>query len=653
MSDSTATEVRARIALLEGIPLFEGLARGELEEVARQFKEATLDKGVVVVRQGEHGDRFYLLVRGELEVRREVDGEDQLIAYIEPGEIFGEMALLLNEPRNATVRVSRAARLIWLDKHSFDRWILSNSKVLERLSRTLASRLATRARQGDIRRDHRTILVANEPGVPGRALVARSLAAALRSIAGQEVVLVRLGKAGSSDGRQVSRLESGSTEELVSALRSDDLFGAQLDLHYTAATLTKGDENLARLLAELERKFDVVIFDLDDAKARAAFEAVSATVVDLVVAPRSGQDTPEGTQNYEVVNLKHASSRPLPVNHCFPFVLQRCPSIEGLTAEAATRYLASRPGEPISITIQRLARKILGATVGIALGGGAAFGISHVGVLKVFEEEGIPIDIIAGTSMGSIVGAGYASGIPAARLAELAARMGSWSNTLYAVLDFTLTRPALLSGEHMADVFDEVEGRAQRFEELARPYRAIGADVETGERISMGTGDIMMAARASAAVPIIWSPVRWQDRILIDGSMVDPVPGEVVRDMGADLIVAVNVVPPLRRGVETVISRWSRRINRFNPLQRIGDAQGMPNMLDIFMNTIQMMQRELGDYRAIAADVRISPDLSDFTWIEFYRPNEISQRGVEAARRAVPELKRLYRERIAARVQRK
>jgi NTE family protein len=218
---------------------------------------------------------------------------------------------------------------------------------------------------------------------------------------------------------------------------------------------------------------------------------------------------------------------------------------------------------------------------------------------------------------------------------------------LYAFLDWTLTRPALLSGERIADLVAAVEGNAERFEDLVRPYRAIGADVETGERVSMGTGSILQATRASAAVPIIWPPVRWQDRMLIDGSMIDPVPGEVVREMGADLCIAVNVVPPLRRGVETVISRWSRRFSRFNPLSHMGDAVGMPNMLDIFMNTIQMLQRELGDYKAIAADVRIHPDLSDFTWIEFYRSKELIERGIEAAQQAVPEVRRLLNARLA------
>ena len=653
MSTSATEGLEARIDLLSGIPLFEGLPESELTEIARQFKEVTLEKGVVVLRQGERGDRFYLLVRGELEVRRTIEGKERLLDHIEPGEIFGEMALLLNEPRNATVRVSRTARLIWLDKASFDRWILASPKVLERMSRTLASRLASQARQADVRRDHRTILVVGEPEVPGRALVSRTLSVVLRAIASQEVALVRV-LAGEARGKS-SRPRLGHTglEKTLSSLQPEKAFGASLELEFTPASLAEGNESLATLLEELERRFDVVVFDLKEPGARSAFEAVSGTVVELVTTANERPSEQDATARYQVVNLKNPKSEAIPVNHCFPFVLQNDPDIAHLDVPAAAQYLVDHPHDPVSITLHRLARKILGATVGIALGGGAAFGISHVGVLRVLEEEGIPVDIVAGTSMGSIVGAGYASGIPADRLSELATRMGSWRNTLYAVMDFTLTRPALLSGEHMADVFDEVEGRAQVFEDLYRPYRAIGADVETGERVSMGTGDIMIAARASAAVPIIWSPVRWQDRILIDGSMVDPVPGEVVRDMGADLIIAVNVVPPLRRGVETVISRWSRRLNQFNPLSRMGDAQDMPNMLDIFMNTIQMMQRELGDYKAIAADARINPDLSDFTWVEFYRPQEITERGVDAARRAIPEIKRLYNDRIAARVQRR
>jgi NTE family protein len=114
---------------------------------------------------------------------------------------------------------------------------------------------------------------------------------------------------------------------------------------------------------------------------------------------------------------------------------------------------------------------------------------------------------------------------------------------------------------------------------------------------------------------MVISPFRLGDRSLVDGGVADPVPAEVVNAMGADLCVAVNVVPPLKKGVENAVSRTYRQLNRLNPLSYIGDSRYLPNLFDIIMNAMQVLQYELGNFKAISADVLINPDLSDFTWI--------------------------------------
>jgi predicted acylesterase/phospholipase RssA len=130
---------------------------------------------------------------------------------------------------------------------------------------------------------------------------------------------------------------------------------------------------------------------------------------------------------------------------------------------------------------------------------------------------------------------------------------------------------------------------------------------------------------------------------------VDPVPSGAVREMGADLCVAVNVVPSLKRGVKTVLARWYHRVASLNPLTRITGSLGMPSMFDLGMNAFQMLQHELGNHRAISADVLIKPDLTEFTWIEFYRARELIERGAEAAERALPQMRRVLAERLQAR----
>ncbi len=305
---------------------------------------------------------------------------------------------------------------------------------------------------------------------------------------------------------------------------------------------------------------------------------------------------------------------------------------------ANRRVLAALP-------VQRLARKILGASVGIALGGGAAFGIAHLGVLKVLEKNNIPIDLLAGCSQGSIIGIGYAAGIGVDEMIDMAYRLGRRQNAFLAV-DLTVTKPGLLAGDRFVEIFRPLLGSKTTFEDLALPCRTVATDVESGERVSIGSGSLVDAFRASASVPMVFSPQKLDGRVLVDGGVSDPVPAEIVNMMGADLCIAVNVVPPLKKGVENAVSHAIRMMSWFNPLTWIEESSGLPNMFDIIMNAMQTLQYELGNFKAISADVLINPELSDFTWVEYYRSQELIERGMAAAERAMPAIIRAYNQKL-------
>lgn len=636
--------------VLARVALFQALDAAELDALAALSVELPLEKGDVVCRAGDPGDRLFVLASGELEVWSADNGH--LLNRIEPGEFVGELSLLLGHPRSATVTVARAARVIAIDKPAFDRFFLANPKVLEHLSRFLAGRLAAIARGDVVVRHTMTVGVTAALERRGTTLVAGTLAAILRRLTPGDVLLVRLGLRGSGEERlALAAAADASAERLAAEIaRSEGPLAPALDLAVSAedgrAALV---DTLTRLVQKLGDRFATIVFDTAaHPPLRRAVEAVSDADVLLVDRPgtRGGDDDDRA---FEVVNLANAGTARCCVSHCTPFVLPLEPALADLDRDAQAVWIRDHRFAPIGRSLHRLARKLLGASVGLALGGGAAFGIAHVGVIKVLDENDIPIDVIAGTSMGSIVAAGYASGIGGREMVEIAHRIGTIRTTLYAALDPTLLRPALLSGERMARVFADVAGTAQTFEDCIVPYRAVAADAETGERVLLGAGSIPLAYRASAAVPLVWSPIMHEGRVLIDGSVVDPVPGSVVREMGADVCVAVNVVPPLKRGVQTVLARWYHRMAWLNPLSRLSGSLGMPSMFDLGMNAFQMLQHELGNHRAISADVLITPDLSEFTWIEFYRARELVERGAEAAERALPALRRVLDERLAAR----
>ncbi len=247
--------------------------------------------------------------------------------------------------------------------------------------------------------------------------------------------------------------------------------------------------------------------------------------------------------------------------------------------------------------------------------------------------------------MGSLVAIGYAAGFTPAEMIDNARQMGTIWNTLWAVLDITLTKPALMTGDRLARLLSPLIGPIKDFDQLALPCRVVATDIETGERVAIGSGSLELAGRASSAVPMLWCPVKREGRILVDGGVADPVPAEVVIQMGADVTIAVNAVPQLRRGVQTVLSKAYRRLKSIDPLSYLAGSRDLPNMVDLIMNSMQTLQYELGNFKAISADVRINPDLSALTWVEFYRPQEFIDRGSEAAERALAEIKRVLTER--------
>ncbi len=640
--------------LLATIPIFSFLGRSELAAVQELFVEETHQKGDTICRQGEEGNTFYVVLDGELDV---LVGEDsqQLIAVLKRGDFFGEMALLQGGKRTASVAASRRARLMSLDRTAFNTLFLKNPKALEYFTRILCKRLANMNKGEVMRGSTLTITVGADPGLKGKSLVAAYLADYLHDLTGQDVLLVNVRMSQTAAEGAIGKLLSGESHrdghEINEVLPTE--IGGVSVLEVPARTdlpVPFYAERASNLISNLSTRFPFMVFDLNTS-VKGLLESVplfSDVFIEIVDVPNPPPQAGAGVganqlRKYQIVNQFNRDSRPISLNHCEPFVL---PEDEGLSHGDSLAYLRLNPRSAAALPIQRLARKILGASVGIALGGGAAFGIAHLGVLKVLERNNIPIDLLAGCSQGSIIGVGYAAGISVDEMIDMAYKLGRRSNALLAV-DLTLTKPGLLAGERFIEIFRPLLGSKTTFEDLVLPCRTVATDVESGERVSIGTGKLADAFRASASVPMVFSPMKIDGRVLVDGGVSDPVPAEIVNMMGADLCIAVNVVPPLKKGVENAVSHAIRMMSRFNPLTWLEDSAGLPNMFDIIMNAMQTLQYELGNFKAISADVLINPELSDFTWVEYYRSEELILRGIAAAEQALPAIKRAYAQKLA------
>ncbi|RKT50774.1 NTE family protein [Azonexus fungiphilus] len=246
--------------------------------------------------------------------------------------------------------------------------------------------------------------------------------------------------------------------------------------------------------------------------------------------------------------------------------------------------------------------------IGLALGGGAARGFAHIGVIKMLEAQGIVPDYVVGTSAGAVVGALYAGGFDAFAMQKLAIQL---DETLFA--DWTLRGPGLLKGEALQS-FVNKHLRQRPLERLKLPFGAVATDLNSGERVFFRTGDSGMAVRASAAVPGIFQPVAINGRLYVDGGLTSPVPVRAAREMGADFVIAVDI-------------------------SAIPDGQPVDSMSAILWQTTTIMGGVIGKSELAGADVVIRPRLPYVKSWDFAARHEAMIEGERAALAALPGIR--------------
>ncbi len=288
-------------------------------------------------------------------------------------------------------------------------------------------------------------------------------------------------------------------------------------------------------------------------------------------------------------------------------------------------------------------------TTGIALGGGGAKGLAHIGVLKVLLQHGIVPEVVAGTSIGALVGALYCLKGDIHTVEEFA--LGFEDANLSRYLAARPSSSGLVSEKRIRGFLDDTLGTAA-IESLDVPYFCIATDIRRGIEVVLDHGSLARAVRASISVPVIFKPVSWEGRFLVDGGLVNPVPVDTLKKNGAAFTIAVNVISPLlertrspeRPGKEKPLI--ARLDDFFSRKLLSGGAGKEPNLVETILATIEVMQEKLvmSRLRSDAPDVTIHVDTADFRMFEFYRPAEIIRRGEQAASRQLDTILGLRRQ---------
>ena len=254
--------------------------------------------------------------------------------------------------------------------------------------------------------------------------------------------------------------------------------------------------------------------------------------------------------------------------------------------------------------------------IALVLGGGGARGLAHIGVLKVLEEEKVPVDIVVGTSVGALIGALYSSGVPIQKIEKIGqdVQWNKVSNLRRTSLLRMIITEQLLSTKKMEDYLS-LNIQNKRFDELDKTFACVATDINTGEMIVLKEGDVAFAARASATIPGVFAPVEFRHRYLVDGGLSSNIPTDVAKLLGADIIIAVAVTADISKN-------------------------NISNVLMTLTQSIYIQGSLLEKDQLKTADIVIKPKVGEVSAIDLNRSEECIDAGISATRKAMPEIKR-------------
>jgi len=291
--------------------------------------------------------------------------------------------------------------------------------------------------------------------------------------------------------------------------------------------------------------------------------------------------------------------------------------------------------------------------IGIALSGGAARSLCHIGVLEYLEEMGVEADIIAGTSMGSIIGAFYCSGVPLKEIKEYVDSMDWKSFMLFS--DLALSKTGMINGKRVEQVLKKFLGE-KTFSDCNKKFCCVAVDMFSKKKVVLSEGRLIDAVRASISIPGFFAPMHLNGMLLVDGGIIEPLPTKVIREFGANIVIASSIL--FERDGERYRKHWEdnsparddgnkdsvlrAHIGLFKNRQRRDELKRI-NVQSILDTSFNIMQREMTKKYEDLADIVISSEVGDFGFFDLTKGSEIIKRGRAAAESKTREIKRKLR----------
>lgn len=574
----TEYKTQGRFFLLSSIFAFHALSDHDKNTIAERCQILDLKRHDLLYSQGDQGKFFYIIINGSVEIFYPSSGEakrsEVVVDIMRKGDTLGIVSILEKRPHSFSARALGSVRMLVLNETDLSYIMEKVSSFNAIITRILSKRL--RITQGDIERkvvESSIISVFSPDNEDIGSKYAVQLAENIINESKKAVVVIRVCKTNTIPIRASSKIKNISYDDINSALQTIDKY---------------------------IYSYNIIIIDTPINKKEFCEKIFSESDYCHYLTYSDNINESDFYKKYSLYPTKLKSN-------FFKYI--KLSRSKGLTE--------------VNSIAKKNSREVAEVRVGLALGGGAAFGLAQIGVLKVLEREKIKIDIVSGTSIGSLVGAIWCAGVPASEIEKSTNEINSMYN-LIKLVDFSIMpRKGLIPGNNIRKFLEQFLGK-KTFDELNIDLRVIACNINTREEVVLQSGSVVDAVMASTAIPGLFNPIKTNDnKILVDGGVVNPLPVSTLTIEGINRIIAVNAMP----SPEDVV--------RSNNVDQ--------SLMDIFINSFYSLQYRLCKYSAQSSDVYISPILPNSAWFEFFRAKEFISFGEKVANEKIRLIKKLVR----------
>lgn len=648
-------------SILQEIPLFTGLSVDELKLVREKSSFVEYKKGAIVYQEGWPADAFYCVILGRVAVfSGTLSGDEAVLEYLHRGKYFGIISLLTGETHSVTARAVNDCLLLVIKREDFD-FILN---IIPRLAIDLSQTLSRRLKRKDLRRktifESTIISVFSSYARVGKSIYALNLALGMRQETRKSVLILdvvasdkmhsiplRIGLKADYKSFDISNA-TAITQDFV--LKSN--FGADLIcLSYKADDDGFGNKLIA-ILSRLINEYHYIIIDLPSYLDKQIFVILNQSdIIHILTSPEPVDlqktrklilrlkvdfDFQESKikviiNEYKMARLSFSQEKDFLQHDIFATL----PKIDFL---ASDKLIIDAPDSEYARSIKRISRRLGERLVGLALGVGVAYGFCHIGVLKVIEEEKIPIDIIAGSSIGALIAGLWACGRTSGEILEIT-REFKEPKYIWNIVDLTFPHVGFLKGNKLYRFLKKHLGN-KTFQDIKLPLKVVASDVRRKEPRILESGLLADAIMASCAMPGVFTPFKSKEELLLDGGVINPLPTEALFKSGVRKIIAVNVTPSrddiLKQYEKVKQGIPAEAKNKIKPgwfgLSRYLREKYKTNILDLIFSSVEVMQSEMAQQEAQFADVVLHPDTSGLYWLELHKAAEFCRRGELEAR---------------------